>query len=100
MVRFERSIRIARGKLREARQWAQEVTDYANNNHPEGKLQVFSERFGNIGRVSWQADFQDIAALDKYQESFDTDKGYWALINKSTELFVEDSLKDTVYETL
>jgi hypothetical protein len=100
MVRFERSARVAQGKLIAARQWAQEVTDYANSNHPEGKLQVFSERFGNIGRVSWQADFDSVAALDSYQQSFDTDEGYWALLSKSTELFVEDSIKDTVYETL
>jgi hypothetical protein len=100
MVRFERSARVAQGKLIEARQWAQQVTDYANQNHPEGKLQVFSERFGNIGRVLWQADFNDLAALDQYQQSFDTDKGYWDLLNKSNELFAEDSLRDTVYETL
>jgi len=100
MVRFQRSAQVARGKLREARQWAQEVTDYANSNHPEGKLQVFSERFGNIGIVSWQADFDNLAALDQYQQSFDTDQGYWSLINKSTELFMEGSLHDTVYETL
>lgn len=100
MVRFVRSARVARGKLVEARQWAQEITDYANKNHPEGKLQVFSERFGNIGKVLWQADFDDLAAVDRYQASFDTDKGYWALVNKSTDLLVEDSVKDTVYETL
>jgi hypothetical protein len=100
MVRFERSARVARGKDQVARQWAQEVTDYANSNHPEGKLQVFSERFGNLGRISWQADFDDLAALDRYQKSFDTDKSYWALINKSTELFMENSVNDTVYETL
>lgn len=100
MVRFERSARVARGKQQEARQWAQEVTDYANSNHPEGKLQVLSERFGNLGRISWQADFDDLAALDRYQKSFDTDEGYWALLSKSTELFIENSVNDTVYETL
>ena len=100
MVRFERSARVARGKLLEARQWAQEVTDYANKNHPEGKLHVFSERFSNIGRVLWQADFEDLTALDRYQKSFDTDQGYWALVNKSNELLIEDSVVDTVYETL
>jgi hypothetical protein len=100
MVRFERSARVARGKQLEARQWAQEVTEYANSNHPGGKLQVFSQRFGRIGRISWQADFDSLAALDEYQQSFDTDEGYWALISKGTELFIEDSVKDTVYETL
>ena len=100
MVRFVRSGRVARGKLREARQWAQEVTDYANKNHPEGKLQAFSERFGDLAEVSWQADFEDLAALDQCQKSFDTDKGYWALVDKSNELFMEGSFNDTVYDTL
>jgi hypothetical protein len=100
MVRFERSARVARGKLLEARQWAQEVTDYANKNHPEANVQAFSKRFGNIGKLSWQADFDDLAALDQYQVSFDSDQGYWALVSKGTELLVEDSVRDTVYETL
>ena len=100
MVRFERSARVARGKLVEARQWAQEVTEYVNKNHPEAKFQGFSKRFGNIGKLSWQADFDDLAALDRYQTSFDNDQGYWELVNKGTELLVEDSIKDTVYVTL
>ncbi len=100
MVRFERSGRIARGKLLEARQWAQEVTNYVNECHPEVTLQAFSQRFGNIGKVSWQADFDSLDALDKYQRSFDTDKGYWALVEKSTEFFVEDSFEDAIFETL
>ncbi len=100
MVRFERSARVARGKDLEARRWAQEVTDYANNNHPEGKLQVWSERFGNLGRISWQADFEDLTALDRYQKSFDTDQGYGALVSKASELFIESSVHDTIYETL
>jgi hypothetical protein len=100
MVRFERSARVARGKLLEARQWAQEITDYTNKNHPEAKFQVFSQRFGNIGQLSWQADFDDLAALDQYQASFDSDQDYWALVSKGTELLVEDSVRDTAYETL
>ena len=63
-------------------------------------IQAFSQRFGNIGRVSWQADFDSLDALDKYQASFDTDEGYWSLVNKSTELFVEDSFEDTIFETM
>lgn len=100
MVRFERSARVARGKDQAARQWAQEVTDYANSNHPDGKLHIFSGRFGNLGLLSWQADFDNLAALDRYQKSFDTDAGYWALIDRGTEFFIENSLNDTIYETL
>ena len=100
MVRFERSARVARGKLLEARKWAQEIADYTNKNHPEGKLQAFSERYGNIGKLLWQADFDNLAMLDQYQASFDSDQGYWALVNKGTDLLVEDSVMDTVYETL
>jgi len=100
MIRFERSARIARGKLLEARKWAQEIADYTNKNHPEGKLQAFSERYGNIGKLLWQVDFDNLTALDRYQESFDNDQAYWTLVNKSADLLVEDSVMDTVYETL
>ena len=100
MVRFERSARIARGKLLEARKWAQEIADYTNKNHPEGKLQVFSERYGNIGKLLWQVDFDDLVTLDRYNTSFDKDQGYWTLVNKSADLLVEDSVMDRVYETL
>lgn len=80
--------------------WAQEIADYANKNHTEGKLQVFAQRYGNIGKLVWHVDFEDLAALDKYQTSFDKDQGYWALVSKGIALVIEDSIMDTVYETL
>jgi hypothetical protein len=100
MIRFQRSSRTARGKGLEARQWAKEVTEYINGKHPESNLQVFAERFGDISALVWQADFDDLSALDKYQQSFDPDEGYWALINKATDFFIEGSVVDTVIESL
>lgn len=82
MIRFQRSIRTARGKGLEAIQWAKEVTEHVNGKRPEASGQVFSPRFGDIGAIVWQADFDDLAALDNYQQFFNTDEGYWALVKE------------------
>lgn len=100
MVRFQRSIRTARGKPLEAIQWAKEVTEYINGKQPNFKVQVFTSRFGDSGMLAWQIDFDDLAALDKYQKFFNSDEGYWALVTKSYDLFIEGSLHDSVFETL
>ena len=100
MIRFQRSIRTARGKGLEARQWAKEVTEYINGKHPESNLQVFAERFGDISVLVWQVDLGDLAALDKFQQGLNADEGYWAMLKKSYDLFIEGSVADTVFETL
>jgi len=100
MIRWQRSIRTARGRNNEAIQWAKEVTDYVNSKQPGYKVQAFSLRFGELGTLVWQADADDLAALDKFQQAIGADQGYWDLVKKSTELFIEGSLHDTVFETL
>ena len=100
MIRWQRSIRTARGRNNEAIQWAKEVTDYVNSIQPKHKAQAFSLRFGDLGTLVWQADFDDLAALDKFQQAIGADQGYWDLVTKSTELFIEGTVHDTVYETL
>ena len=100
MIRFQRSIRTARGKGLEATQWAKEITEYINGQRPDAKLQVFSPRFGDINSILWQVDLDDLAALDQYQQFLNTNEGYWALIQKSYDLFMEGSVDDTVLESL
>ena len=41
-----------------------------------------------------------ISAGDGTGAGPETDKGYWALISKGIEFFIEDSLNDNIYETL
>ena len=100
MIRFQRSLRSAVGKGREATAWAQEVTAYLNGKFAETKLQVFAQRFGDVSTIAWQADFDTLASLDHYQQAVNADKGYWALVDKADGFFVEGSIHDTVFEAL
>jgi len=100
MIRWQRSIRSSGARNIEAVQWAKEVTDYINNKHPDHEVQVFSARFGDVNMLVWQVDFENLAALDEYQESFTNDEGYWEKVNKTTGLFIEGSLYDSVFESL
>ena len=100
MIRWQRSIQSAGGKNLEAVQWAKEVVGYVHSKQPNYKVQAFSSRFGDVNVIVWQVDFEDLAALDKYQEFFTTDQGYWELIKKAAPLFREGSTYDTVFESL
>jgi hypothetical protein len=100
LIRFQRSAQSALAKGAEARQWSKEITDYINSRFPESRLQVFSERFGEINTIVWQVDLADLASLDKYQANLNSDQGYWTILNKSTDLFMEGSILDRVLETL
>jgi hypothetical protein len=100
MIRFERSGQIAQGKDLEAIAWAKEITTFLNGKYSQANVQVFSHRFGVIDTLAWQVDFDSLASLDKYQKTLNDDEGYWALIGKSTGLFVANTIFDTVLETL
>lgn len=100
MIRFQRSIRVARGKNFEAEKWAKEVSDYVNSKHPNHKVQPFSSRFGELGVLSWFVDFDDLAALDKFQQALGSDQEYWDLVGKAVDLFVEGTTYDSVFDTL
>ena len=100
MIRFQRSLRAAGSKGREATAWAQEVTTYLNGKFGETNFQVFAQRFGDVSTLSWQADFDSLASLDNYQQSVNGDNGYWGLVDKADGLFVEGSINDTVFEAL
>ena len=100
MIRFQRSIQVAGGKNLEAVQWAKEVTDYLNSKQSNFKAQAFSSRFGEVNEMVWQIDFEDLAALDKYQQFFNTDQGYWEMVKKADGLFIEGTTYDSAFETL
>ena len=100
MIRFQRSLRAVAGKGREATAWAQEVTDYLNRKFEDTRLQVFTHRFGDINTLTWQADFDSLASLDTFQQAVNRDQDYWKLVDKTDGLFMEDSIHDTVLESL
>jgi len=100
MIRFQRTIQAAGGRNLEAVQWAKEVSDYLNGKQPDHEVQAFSSRFGDVNVIAWQIDFEDLAALDKYQQFFNTDQGYWGMIKKADGLFIEGTTYDSAFETL
>jgi len=100
MIRFQRTIQVAGGRNLEAVQWAKDVTNYLNGKQPDTMVQAFSSRFGDVNMMAWQIDFDDLAALDKYQQFFNTDQGYWEMIKKAEGLFIEGTTYDTAFETL
>ena len=100
MIRFQRSLRAAGGKGREATAWAQDVTTYHNGKFGETNLQAFAQRFGDINTISWQADFDSLGSLDLYQQAVNGDTGYWEVVNKADGLFESGSISDTVFEAL
>lgn len=94
MVRFMRSAQCKRGKG--AFQWARETSDYINVQHPENQIQVFTARFGAVNTIYWMADFEDFAALERWQVTIGSDAGYRELRRKSIDTLIEGSIVDTV----
>lgn len=100
MIRFEKTAQTAQDKQAEATQWAIEVTNYINANHPGVTLQVFAARFGIMNMIYWTYDVDDLAALDSYQKNIRADEGYQALIGKAQGLLVSSSIADRVIEAI
>ena len=97
MLRFHRSARTAVGaRFPEAVQWAKEVTEYINSKYPEATLLAFAEQYGAVGTIHWYVDYEDIATLDRVGSQILTDEGYWAILGKAADLFIEGSTKDTL----
>ena len=97
MVRFHRSARTAVGaRFPETVQWAKEVAEYINSKYPDATVLVFAEQYGAVGTIHWYADYEDIATLDRVGSQLLTDEGYWGILGKAADLFIEGSTKDTL----
>jgi hypothetical protein len=94
MVRFMRSAQFKRGKG--VFQWARETSDYINIQYPETQIHVFTARFGAANTIYWMADFEDFAALERWQAQVGSDAGYRELRRKSIDTLIEGSIFDTV----
>lgn len=99
MFRLHRTGHVSRGKAFEAVQWAKEVAEYVSAKYAPVSVQAYSEIFGDIGKVHWYADSEDLASIEKLNAQLLTDQDYQALINKSTDLFVEGSFHDTLVQS-
>jgi hypothetical protein len=100
MVVFIRSARTVRGKRGEAKKWAIEMTDYINVQSPEIECKLLVPRFGEMNRIFWHTDFEDLTALDNWQKKIALDEGYRELSVKAQDLFSQDSIEDMVLTSL
>lgn len=100
MIVFVRTARTVRGKRGEAKKWAIELTDYINAQCPEIHCRVFVPRFGEMNRIFWHTDFEDLAALDAWQQKMVLDKGYRKFSHQAQDLFSQDSIEDMVLASL
>jgi hypothetical protein len=96
MVRFQRLGRVKNGKYLEAIQWAKEVAEHINTKYSPVSLQVYTETFGDVHAIYWHGDYKDLAFFDSSYAQVLSDQGYWAIVMKGMELFIEGSFRDTL----
>ena len=100
MVRWHRTIRITSGKNAEARQWANEITEFLNKKASQTSFQVFREEFGAPKALHWYADFENLTVLEQEMNKFQSDVEYFALIKKGSDLIIPGTSKDTLVRSL
>ena len=100
MFRFHRIARASRGKLLQAIQWAKEVSGYINEKYAPVSVQAYIEQFGDGGTIHWFSDFEHVADWETLNAQLLADQGYWALLDKAADLFIEGSLHDTLVQSV
>ena len=100
MIRLIRSAQTVRGKQMEAIAWGQQIVDFLNQKYPETTVQVFVSRFGQLGRIEWHLDFEDLAALDAYMQRMQADETYQQRAQAAMDLFVQGSVHDRLVATV
>ena len=99
MIRWQRLLQHKQGKWSSAVRWAKQIAAYFNERYPETQVEVFTARFGPLNTVYWMADFEDLAAQDRWQKKVWGDEGYQALLGDALDAFIEASIVDTVLES-
>ncbi len=100
MFRFQRSARAKVGKALEAVQFAKEVAEYINTKYAPASVQAYTEQFGDINTIYWYVDYKDLATIEGINTQLLADQGYWAIVNKAADLFIEGSLHDTLMRSV
>jgi hypothetical protein len=98
MIRLQRTMQVRRGNL--AMKWAMELTDYVNTTHGKPQMALFKTRFGNVSRIIWVGDFNDLADLEVWQMQVGADRNYRELVKKSFAFVIPGSVEDTVLDAV
>jgi hypothetical protein len=98
MMRFQRTMQVRRGN--HAMKWARELTDFVNTAYGNPLFTLFRSRFGNLSTIYWVADFEDLNALETWQQKVGADRQYRELVKKSFAFVIAGSVEDTILEAV
>lgn len=96
MNRYVVEFRTVAGKGDEAMKLFQEMKNYFKAVHTK-TLDVFYQAFGTPGVFQVVMDFDDLTQLETVSHGLRRDPQYKALSDRAREIFVDDSMKTTVY---
>jgi len=99
MFRSQTSGRAKNDKLPEAVQFAREVAEYINSRYKPVSVQVYCEVVEDFSNIYWYSDYKDLATIENFRARLRLDQGYWAMVFKGIEYFVERSFRETLMST-
>lgn len=100
MYRFCRTAQPRSGRGLDATKLATETTAFINAKYAPLVMQAYTEMFGQLWRLHWYIDFPDLAAFEKFNDQLATDEGYWAILRKLPDVYVDGSVHDTLIRLL
>ncbi len=100
MFRFQRSGRTKNGKTPQAIMWAKEIAEYLKGKYPQISIQVYAQLFGDFSTIYWISDYNDLATIENLNKQIMLDQGYWAMVNKGMEMFIEGGFNDTLMSSV
>ena len=90
MVRFQRSLVPMIGKFPEAVEFAKQITNYVKGKY-KTDTRVYTQ---SDGTLYWITNYEDFDAFGRIRTQIVTDKEYWSMVEKASNLFVEGSVED------
>lgn len=87
-------------RLVEARQWVQELLVYLKKKWPQFSPQAFIEKNGEFNRLYMMSQYESIGDLENALVETRADEWFRVHYRKGKELFIEDSIKIILLESL
>lgn len=84
-----------------AMEFATQMTNYIKENYNQ-EAECWLRLGGPTGQVVWQISFQNMAALEKFNEDILGDTEYWSMVDQARErqLFDAASFEDGIWRQL
>ncbi len=97
MVYAQRTAISLLGKRKEAFNWAKEVAKYINEKFNQN-VEVYTQAMGDrpLGTIYWIGKHENLTKLEEFNQKLAADQGYKDLLAKSVDLFVSDSIYDSI----